>query len=98
MLPGRLYIPGMPKADLSEGDKLRVTAENGDVKEYYISVNNYRPKHNAYLSAITWPDIPNYYRGIFGWVGDTIPSFNPTITNYRVQSATGCGRKSCTDC
>jgi len=80
-----IVYSGMPKPDLTKGDKLKVTAENGDIKEYYVSVKCYRPTHNAYLSAITWPDIPDFYRGIFGWIGDTIPSFNPTITNYKVQ-------------
>lgn len=80
-----IVYSGMPKPDLTEGDKLKVTAENGNVKEYYISVNGYKPAYNANLSAITWPDIPDFYRNIFGWTGDTIPNFSSTITNYKVQ-------------
>ena len=36
------------------------------------------------LSAITWPDIPEDYKGIFGWVGDTIPEFVRSKTDYKV--------------
>ncbi len=79
------YVDGVERPDLKNGDKLVVTAENGDVKEYYIQMRPYDPNHNAYLSAITWPDIPSFYRDIFGWMGDTIPNFNPTTYNYRVQ-------------
>jgi hypothetical protein len=62
-----------------------VTAENGAVKEYFIKVEGYRPSHNAYLSTITWPDIPEDYRGIFGWMGDTIPNFSDQKYEYKVQ-------------
>ncbi len=79
------YVDGVERPDLKNGDKLVVTAENGDVKEYYIQMRPYDPNHNAYLSAITWPDIPSFYRDIFGWMGDTIPNFNATTYNYRVQ-------------
>ena len=77
---------GAKRADLRTGDKLLVTAENGDVKEYFIEVQGYVPNHNANLSSITWPDISldDFYKEIFGWIGDTIPTFNPSSTNYRV--------------
>ncbi len=78
-------VDGVERPDLKDGDKLIVTAENGDVKEYYIQVQPYKPSHNAFLSAITWPDIPDFYRGLFGWVGDTVPNFTKTAFNYRVQ-------------
>ena len=55
------------------------------LKEYLIKVDQYRPSHNAYLSSITWPDIPEDYKGIFGWLGDTIPNFVPTKFEYKVQ-------------
>lgn len=73
------------RADFIEGDILRVTSENGTAKDYYIQVRSYQPSHNATLSSITWPDIPEFYKGIFGWVGDTIPGFNPNSFNYKVQ-------------
>ncbi len=80
-----VWVDGMERADLKHGDKLKVTAENGDVKEYFIEMQPYQPSHNANLSSITWPDIPDFYRGIFGWIGDTIPSFSPQANSYRVQ-------------
>lgn len=80
-----VWVDGISRPDLKNGDKLKVTAQNGDIKEYFLQVQSYNASHNAYLSAITWPDIPKYYEGVFGWIGDTIPNFNPTIFNYRVQ-------------
>jgi len=80
-----VWVDGTPRTAVKNGDKLKVTAQNGNVKEYYIKVNGYRPNHNAYLSAITWPDIPEYYKGIYGWIGDTIPNFGNTSYNYKVQ-------------
>jgi hypothetical protein len=79
------FVDGVVRPDLKDGDVLKVTAENGDVKQYYLQVQPYQPNHNAYLLAITWPDIPDFYKGIFGWMGDTIPSFNKTTYNYKVQ-------------
>lgn len=78
------WIDGIERTNVVNGDVLKVTAENGDIKRYYIKVDEYRPNHNAYLSAITWPDIPEFYRDIFGWIGDTIPNFDPNIYNYKV--------------
>ena len=80
-----VWVDGVERADLKHGDKLKVTSENGDVKEYFIEMQPYQPDRNAYLSSITWPDIPDFYRGIFGWIGDTIPSFSPQALDYRVQ-------------
>lgn len=77
-------VDGLQRPDIKEGDIFKVIAENGTEKEYYISVNEYRPSHNALLSAITWPDIPDFYRDIFGWNGDTIPSFGSNTFNYKV--------------
>ena len=79
------FVGGTERADLIEGDKLRVTASNGTVKTYYIAVTIVRKRDAANLFAITWPDIPEFYYGIFGWVGDTIPGFGPTLYNYRIQ-------------
>lgn len=80
-----VWVDGIERADLKDGDILKVTAENGEVKEYYIQVRDYRPTHNAQLSAITWPDIPEYYKGAFGWIKDTIPGFSPGSMNYKVE-------------
>jgi sulfur carrier protein ThiS len=79
------WVDDMVRTDLKNGDKLVVTAENGtSVKEYYIKVERYRKALNANLAMITWPDIPDFYRGLFGWMGDTVPSFDPGVFNYRV--------------
>jgi hypothetical protein len=75
---------GIPSPDVKHGDKLKVTAQSGAVKEYFIQVQPIQPNHNANLLSITWPDIPSQYKGIYGWVGDTIPGFNATTFNYRV--------------
>jgi len=73
------------RADLKNGDVLKVTSENGSVKEYFISVVGYRANTDASLSAITWPDIPEFYYDIFGWTGDTIPGFSPGVYDYRIE-------------
>lgn len=75
---------GVASPDLKNGDKLKVTAKNGAVKEYFIQVQPLQPNHNANLLSITWPDIPDEYRGLYGWVGDTVPGFNATTYNYRI--------------
>jgi hypothetical protein len=83
-----VWVDGMERPDLKDGDILKVTSQSGMVKEYHIQVQGYVPSHNAYLSAITWPDVPAEYQAIFsvfGWKGDTIPGFNSTSFNYRVQ-------------
>lgn len=80
-----IWVDGIERSDVKSGDILKVTAENGDVKDYYIKVNGYRPNHNAYLSSITWPDMPEWMKGLFGWIGDTIPGFGPTAYNYVLQ-------------
>ncbi len=77
-------VDGVAMPDVRNGDVLKVTAQNGAVKEYFIQVQPLNPNHNADLLSITWPDIPEHYKGLFGWVGDTIPGFNATTYNYRV--------------
>lgn len=76
------WVDNVKRPDLLNGDVLKVTAENGDVKKYYIKVNGIRPSHNANLSAITWPDVPAYLKGLYGWKGDTIPNFVHTGYQY----------------
>jgi hypothetical protein len=80
-----LWVDGVERPDLKYGDKLKVTSQNGAVKEYFIYVNEYQPSDNTKLSAITWPDIPDFYRGLFGWEGDTIPYFEPYSQGYQVK-------------
>jgi len=81
-----IWVDGAEKrADLKNGDILKVTSENGSVKEYFISVLDYRANTDASLSSITWPDIPEFYYDIFGWTGDTIPGFSPGVYDYRIK-------------
>lgn len=80
-----VWVDGVERADLKNGDKLKVTSENGTVKEYFIQVQTYLPSDNANLSAITFPDLPDHYRGFLGWKGDTIPSFSPGTRNYKLE-------------
>ncbi len=77
-------VDGAKRPDVKEGDLLKIIAQDGSEKDYYISVNNYSPSHNALLSAITWPDIPQEYRDIYGWKGDTIPNFASSSFNYSI--------------
>ncbi|NQU86055.1 MAG: T9SS type A sorting domain-containing protein [Mariniphaga sp.] len=78
-------VDGSDRPDLMNGDILKVTAKDGSVKMYYVKVDEFLPSHNADLASITWPDIPEFYRGIFGWTGDTIPNFAPAVYSYAVQ-------------
>ena len=80
-----VYTTELEKPDISNGDKIKVTAQDGSSKTYYISVLPYRADDNASLSSITWPDIPEFYKGVFGWVGDTIPGFTSTSFAYNVE-------------
>ena len=80
-----VWVDDNARTDLLHGDKLKVTADDGSVKEYFIKVDRTRKSHNANLSSITWPDIPEDYRGLFGWMGDTIPNFTAQSYTYIVQ-------------
>jgi len=76
---------GDPKPDLAHGDRLKITAQDGSIKEYFISVLDYEPSRIAKLSCITWPDIPEFYKlEQFGWKGDTILNFGSDIFNYTI--------------
>ncbi len=79
-----IWVDGVARPNLKNGDKLKVTAQNGDVKEYFIQVQPYLPSNNPFLSSITWPDMPEYLKGIYGWKGDTIPNFNKGVFDYRI--------------
>lgn len=75
---------GAERTDLVDGDMLRITANDGSTKDYYIKVDKYRKSHNAYLSAINWPDMPEELIDNYGFIGDTIPNFNNNKYNYIV--------------
>lgn len=79
------WVDDVERADLKHGDIVRVTAENGDEKEYYVKMQDYVPSNNVRLASITWPDIPHAYKGILGWKGDTIPNFAASSYNYTVR-------------
>jgi hypothetical protein len=79
------WIDKTERADVKNGDILKVTAQNGNTNEYFIKVNSHKPSHNANLSAITWPDMPAHLQNLYGWVGDTIPGFASTVFNYNLQ-------------
>lgn len=81
-----VYKDGVVKPELQTGDVLRITSENGMVKDYYLKLDKYIPGTNAYLGSITWPDMPLSFKGeaaaAYGWKGDTIPSFDSLTMNY----------------
>lgn len=82
---GFVWVDGNERTDLMNGDLLKVTSEDGTAKDYYLKLQKYRKGRNTDLSSITWPDIPEFYKGIFGWMGDTIPNFASAVQNYVVQ-------------
>lgn len=75
------------RPDLLNGDVLKVTSENGTVKEYFIKVSVDVGNNTATLSTITWPDIPDpeFYEAVYGWKGDTIPNFMTNVFNYQLK-------------
>lgn len=81
-----VWVDGVARPELKMGDILKVTAENGTAKEYFIKTRNYVASDNAYLSAITWPDVPeDYFDNIaYGWAGDTISTFARGTYTYNV--------------
>ena len=87
-----VWVDDIPRPDLKNGDKLKIVSANGIPKEYYLQLQDYYPSFNANLSAIQWPEIPDLNKGIFGWIGDTIPNFSPTAYNYRVEVPLGVER------
>jgi hypothetical protein len=80
-----VWVDGIERPDLKNGDKLKVNSQSGKIKEYFIQVQTYFPSRNANLSAITWPDIPPSYKGFMGWKGDTIPNFSSGTNVYRLE-------------
>jgi hypothetical protein len=80
-----LWVDANERPDIKRGDILKITAENGDIKEYYIAADSIpEPGHNANLRAITWPDVPETIMLSPEWGGDiTIPRFNRGIFSYQ---------------
>jgi hypothetical protein len=78
------WVGGAERIDLQNGDIFKVIAEDNTVKEYYVKVDRIRKSHLAFLSSITWPDIPEELRNVYGFIGDTIPNFVATKYNYVV--------------
>lgn len=85
-----VWVDGVERTDLKDGDLLRVTAEDGtSVKDYYLKLQKFRKGRNADLSSIRWPDIPEIYKGIYGWLGDTIPNFSAQVYGYALELPPG---------
>lgn len=84
-----VYKNALPKPDLNTGDILRVTSESGKVKNYYLKCAKYLQSINSDLSSITWPDMPDWYKGdlskAYGWKGDTIPGFASKSLKYQIK-------------
>lgn len=80
-----LFVDGIERADLKAGDILTVKSADRNVsKDYFIRPWYYWPSHEAKLSSITWPDIPDTYKGTHGWKGDTISGWSPSKYSYKV--------------
>ncbi len=81
-----VWVDGTERTDLKDGDILRITAEDEiSIKDYYIKVQAYFKNGNAHLSSITWPDIPDAYRDLFGWIGDTVANFSSGSYDYKIR-------------
>lgn len=80
-----IWVDGNERVDLLNGDILEVTAANGEKKQYYIDVQEYTKSDNAFLSAITWPDITAEDMLFdLNWITDTLPGFAPNVYSYNV--------------
>lgn len=82
-----IWVDGKARVDLKKGDILKVTAQDGTtLKQYFIDVQDYVASSNAFLSAITWPDIPDVLEG---WKQDTIPFFQSNRYSYTIKLPLG---------
>ena len=83
------FKDGIDKPEIKNGDILSVTSGSGKVKDYFLKLEKFFPSNDAYLSSITWPDMPSYFRGAvaesYGWAGDTIPGFIQSKFDYIVK-------------
>ncbi|MCF8379228.1 MAG: T9SS type A sorting domain-containing protein [Bacteroidales bacterium] len=79
-----IWVDGVERIDLKNGDILEITAEDGITKkQYYIDVQEINKNEDAFLSAITWPDITlDDMNFDLSWTSDTIPKFSRTTFNY----------------
>lgn len=79
-----IFKSGEASSEVSDGDILRVTAQNMSIKDYYIQVEDYVPGIDVTLASITWPDRPDIFMDGWGYDGfsDTIPNFSPAATSY----------------
>lgn len=81
-----VWVDDTERVDLKYGDKLRVTSEDGsNVKDYFIDVQDIVKSDNAFLSAITWPDRPDYLDPLVWNSGDTIPGFSQQSFLYTIE-------------
>ena len=64
------------RAFLKNGDKLKITAQNTDTKEYYLKSNDYNLAAANGLRMIFIPGI--------GLQGDSIPNFDSGILSYNI--------------
>jgi hypothetical protein len=79
-----IFADGISKADVRRGDILKVTALNGQIKDYYLKVSDYRPSESSALTSIRWPDIPAGLRNNNGWTEDIIPGFSSSKMDYTI--------------
>jgi len=83
------YLGGEERADVKEGDVLKVTSEDGTTTaEYVIMVDDYEAASDMRLSMISWPDVdPDIY---WTWTrGDTLPEFSPNKLQYLLKLKEG---------
>lgn len=75
------------RPDVERGDILKITASNGDVKEYYLAVDTMPIlSDDASLGAIRWPDVPEAVSNFNpNWRQDTIPGFASTRLSYTLE-------------
>jgi hypothetical protein len=79
-----VFADGVTRADVVNGDVLQVIAENGNIQEYFIEVQDYKPSHSKLLGTIVWPDIPENFIGKYGWENEMLPGFNSQVFEYSI--------------
>ncbi len=81
-----VWVDDIERVDLKRGDMLKVTAEDASTKEYFLALDSVpEASDNALLSAITWPDAPDYVQQNPQWNHDTIPKFDPQNYSYELR-------------
>jgi hypothetical protein len=80
------WVDDIERVDLKKGDILRITAENSTtIKDYYIDVQDIVKSENAFLSAISWPDRPDFLDPLVWNTQDTIPGFSDNTFLYTIE-------------